>query len=77
MGIHSLLNFYEKRRKSRLWKLSCFALLLIVGLGSGCGGFSASKSVSPLDFFLPGILKVDPPEPPVPEATNTLVCLRN
>jgi hypothetical protein len=24
--------------------------------GAGCGGISASKSVSPLDFLLPGLL---------------------
>jgi len=28
---------------------------------AGCGGISASRSVSPLDFFLPGILKNDAP----------------
>jgi hypothetical protein len=30
---------------------------------AGCGGFQASRSVSPLDFILPGILKADPAQP--------------
>jgi hypothetical protein len=28
---------------------------------SGCGGISATKSVSPLDFIMPGIMKANPP----------------
>jgi hypothetical protein len=39
-------------------------------LGSGCSGINASKTVSPLDFILPGgggFLKIDPP------TTNTPV----
>jgi len=28
---------------------------------AGCGGISASKTVSPLDFFMPGIMKNDAP----------------
>lgn len=38
-------------------------LATIALCGSGCSGINASKSVSPLDFFLPGMgsfLKVDP-----------------
>jgi len=30
-------------------------------LGAGCSGINATKSISPLDFLLPGILKADPP----------------
>jgi hypothetical protein len=33
-------------------------MLLLV---AGCSGINASKSVSPLDFFLPGLMKADPP----------------
>jgi hypothetical protein len=29
-------------------------------LCAGCGGISASRTVSPLDFLLPGILKNEP-----------------
>jgi hypothetical protein len=44
-----------------------FAPLLL--FGAGCGGIHASKSVSPLDFLLPGIggfMQVDPTPPPPP-----------
>jgi len=40
--------------KSGLVTLLLFAAL---GLTAGCGGVHASKSVSPLDFILPGLLK--------------------
>jgi len=35
------------------------AVLALVG--TGCGGINASQSVSPASFFLPGILRADPP----------------
>jgi hypothetical protein len=42
------------------WK---FLALALVGAGSlllaGCGGISASRTISPLDFLLPGILKAE------------------
>jgi hypothetical protein len=42
------------------WKKLRFAALpALVLLGAGCGGFSASRTVSPLDFILPGVLKAD------------------
>ena len=34
------------------------ALSLFTG---GCGGISASHTVSPMDFLMPGILKNNPP----------------
>jgi hypothetical protein len=37
---------------------------------AGCGGINASRSVSPLDFILPGLLKHTPP-PGDPAATPT------
>lgn len=40
--------------------------LLATGAGfllTGCGGVSASHSVSPATFFLPGLMKVEPPKP--------------
>jgi hypothetical protein len=43
------------------WKLLRFAVVpALVLLGAGCGGFSATRSVSPASFFLPGIMKADP-----------------
>jgi hypothetical protein len=36
--------------------------MVIMALGAtGCGGVSASKTVSPLDFIMPGLLKNDAP----------------
>jgi len=32
----------------------------------GCGGISASRTVSPLDFLLPGIMRNDPPQTNAP-----------
>jgi hypothetical protein len=44
------------------WKFPGLALLLAAPLLlAGCGGISASRTVSPLDFLLPGILRADPP----------------
>lgn len=32
----------------------------LILLGTGCGGISASRSVSPGSFLLPGIMQYDP-----------------
>lgn len=40
---------------------------VLVTMVTGCGGISASKSVSPLDFLLPGLVKADPPPQPSTE----------
>jgi hypothetical protein len=46
------------------------ALLLI---GTGCGGFSATPSFSPLMLLFPGFVQTrpDPPQPPGPDQTDT------
>jgi hypothetical protein len=44
-----------------LWIVFCPLLLIIA---AGCGGISASKTVSPLDFLLPGLMQSDPPPHP-------------
>lgn len=44
--------------------LRCASLLALLVLVAGCSGFNVTKSVSPLDFLLPGagsLLKADPP----------------
>jgi hypothetical protein len=51
-------------------------LLLALG-GAGCGGITASKSISPLDFFLPGLLQNDPPRPPAADSPTALVCVQH
>ena len=57
------------KRGHRLW------WLVLAGLATGgCGGIQATKSVSPLDFLLPGLhMRNEPPEP-LPVSTNMLVC---
>lgn len=45
------------------WKwLRAAGLLAVVALGAGCSGINASKSVSPLDFILPGLIKNGAPK---------------
>ncbi|MGA2660900.1 MAG: hypothetical protein ABSH34_25740 [Verrucomicrobiota bacterium] len=45
------------------WKVLRLAALIpaLVLVGAGCSGISASQSVSPATFLLPGLLKADPP----------------
>jgi len=64
------------------WKSSRFvACAALLALGAGCSGINASHGISPASFFLPGLLKVDPPpqtgpelprqaDPPAPAATE-------
>jgi hypothetical protein len=50
-------------------RLAFYPILLLITVG--CSGIHASKSVSPLDFILPGLMQADPPPQPdrtVPEA---------
>jgi hypothetical protein len=49
------------------WKYPCLALLMAAPLLlAGCGGISASRTISPLDFLLPGLIKADPPQTNAP-----------
>jgi hypothetical protein len=53
------------RSNGKLLRFALYpALLLLV---AGCGGINASKSVSPLDFFLPGLMQADPPPAQQPD----------
>jgi len=52
------------------------ALVLIAAAATGCSGINASKSISPLDFILPGLhIQSCPPSPVVPLETNTVPLL--
>ena len=54
-----------KLRFRKLQQAGCIAVLLVAtALLSGCSGISATKSISPLDFLLPGLLKNDSPAVP-------------
>ncbi len=66
------MNMAEQ--KSARPKRLAWLLLLVIALGGGCSGIAVSKSVSPLDFFLPGLLKNDPPAPATQEVTNAVAC---
>ena len=45
-------------------------LAFLTLFGAGCSGINASTSISPASFFLPGLLKADPPA-----ATNAPVAV--
>ena len=52
-------------------------LLFLQLLTVGCGGITATKSFSPLDFFMPGLLKCNPLGPPDTQSVNILLCVRS
>lgn len=51
------------------------ALVLIVAAAAGCSGVNVSKSISPLDFILPGLMQNQPLPPVVPLQTNAATLL--
>jgi hypothetical protein len=58
-------------RQVRIRAKSAFLIALAAGplFLAGCGGISASKTISPLDFLLPGMggfIKADPPQTNAP-----------
>jgi hypothetical protein len=48
---------------------------LIAVAGTGCSGINATKSVSPLDFILPGLMLNRPPPSDVPPPAETATLL--
>jgi hypothetical protein len=54
------------------WNFPRLAMLAFLTLwGAGCSGINAGTSVSPASFFLPGLLKADPPAAtPAPVAVS-------
>jgi hypothetical protein len=52
-----------------------FALALLAGVGTGCSGIHASKSISPLDFILPGLMQNRPPAPEPPQDSTPAILL--
>jgi hypothetical protein len=55
--------------------LHALAFALVAAGATGCSGINASKSVSPIDFLLPGLMQNSPPSPVSPIKTNTLPLL--
>lgn len=57
--------------KRKLVQLAGYAILAVAA--TGCGGIRASRSVSPLDFFLPGLIRTGPqPLRPSLDQTNSV-----
>lgn len=54
--------------KRNLVRWTAGAALLVCA--AGCGGVSATKSISPLDFILPGLIQ-NHSTPPAPAGTDT------
>jgi hypothetical protein len=56
---------------TRNWKwFRAVALAGLLFVGGGCSGIRASKSISPLDFILPGLMQNETPAPKeVPAST--------
>jgi hypothetical protein len=53
------------------WNFARLAMLVFLTLwGAGCSGINAGTTVSPASFFLPGLMKADPPA-----ATNAPVAI--
>jgi hypothetical protein len=46
------------------------SVALIALVGSGCSGINASKSISPLDFILPGLMQNVPATPAISDTIN-------
>ena len=64
---------------SELHKNRCTAglLLLAAVLITGCSGINVSKSVSPLDFLLPGLhIRNDPPAPVISDDGELIASCR-
>ena len=47
-----------------------------MALASGCSGINASRSVSPLDFLLPGLMKADPAPMPTNPVSPEIVSVK-
>jgi len=53
--------------------VQCVAGAILVLVTAGCGGINASKSVSPLDFILPGLIQNQPVQPILPPTNSVSV----
>ena len=52
--------------------MKCLALAAVVlGLGTGCSGIATTQSVSPLMFFLPGLVETRPGSPQIVPVMQT------
>ena len=56
----------QVRLNGNFLRLAMLAFLTVAG--AGCSGINTGGSVSPATFFLPGLMKADPPAPAAPVA---------
>jgi hypothetical protein len=56
-------------------RLYAFGFALMTAVATGCSGINASKSISPLDFLLPGLMDSRPSLPVIPIQTNSVPLL--
>ncbi|HMJ91715.1 MAG TPA: hypothetical protein VK530_17970 [Candidatus Acidoferrum sp.] len=64
----------------RNWKcIRLVVLTAVLAIGAGCSGIHASRSVSPLDFILPGLMHNSPAQPGTgdPAAVSPPVLAKN
>ncbi|MSU59996.1 MAG: hypothetical protein EXS35_17810 [Pedosphaera sp.] len=70
--VHPIYTATSVTSKRKSFRAFAYAALLVAA--TGCSGINASKSISPLDFILPGLLKAEPASEPVdvtiPEMTT-------
>jgi len=64
-AIYTLLSVTLKRKT-----VQCALVAALLTLVAGCSGINHTQSISPASFFLPGLLKADPPP-----ATNEVTLL--
>jgi hypothetical protein len=55
--------------------LYIFGFALIAAAATGCSGINMSKSISPLDFLLPGLTRNGAPSETIPIETNSVALL--
>lgn len=67
IGPYTPASVITKRKLAQLVGVA----ILAVGT-AGCGGINAGKSVSPLDFILPGLIQTGPPPANPPATTNSV-----
>ncbi|MCX6924899.1 MAG: hypothetical protein NT154_17055 [Verrucomicrobia bacterium] len=59
----------------RLATLRVGGACVLALIAAGCSGINASHAVSPLDFFMPGLLQNHPASPILPLETNSVTLL--
>ena len=62
-------------KHSQTLGLSALSVALLTTVATGCSGINASKSVSPIDFLLPGLMQNIPASPVIPIETNPVPLL--